>query len=127
MKIRDKGWYIFGGRSSEEGGIKNDLWILKIGKKPLEWYKPETRGMPPSPRYSHSMSFYEEGNYVIIHGGRNDLTSESFALNDTYILELSKMMWCEVKLYSDLEQFNVFNRCGHSSIIYCIYYSYYYS
>jgi hypothetical protein len=64
------------------------------------------------------MSYYEEGNYVVIHGGRNDLSSDSFALNDTYLLELSKLSWIQVTLYFDNLKNQVYNRCGHSSIIY---------
>lgn len=95
------------------------MWVLKLGRKPLEWTKPETKGKRPPPRYAHSMSFYEDGNFLVIHGGRNDMRNElSFALNDTYILELSKLQWCEVILYSDYD-IAVYNRCGHSSIVYC--------
>ena len=35
--IKEKGIYIFGGKSKEEGGLSNQLWILITGKKPLEW------------------------------------------------------------------------------------------
>jgi hypothetical protein len=108
--------------------LSNDLWILLLGKKPLEWVKQETHGMRPSPRFFHSMNFYEEGNFLIIHGGRNDLTSDSFALNDTFILELFNFDWVNIKLYSNLDDFKVFCRCGHSSIIHCktFYLTYYY-
>lgn len=85
--------------------------------KPLEWIKPNIKGKPPLPRYSHSLNFYEEGNFLIVHGGRNDLKSQTFALNDTHIFDLSKMEWQEIKLYSELDNFKVFNRCGHSAII----------
>lgn len=117
-KIKEKGLYFFGGKSSEEGPLKNDVWILKIGKKPLEWIKLTTNGNPPIPRYAHSMNFYEEGNYLIIHGGRNDSYSDSFALNDTYLLELSRFDWIQVNINFDLKQVHVYNRCGHSSVIY---------
>jgi len=80
--------------------------------------KPEVKGIPPCPRYSHSMNFYENGNFLIIHGGRNDYSSDSFALNDTFIFELSKFEWIEVKLYFDTLRSKVYNRCGHSAIIY---------
>jgi hypothetical protein len=98
------------------------LWILRLGKKPVEWYKPTTMGSPPPPRYLHTLNFYEEGNYLIVHGGRNDLiSSDSFALNDTYVLDLSKLVWIEVKIFSESPKFNIFNRCGHSAIVYSKY------
>ena len=116
--IKEKGIYVFGGKSKEEGGISNLLWILVTGKKPLEWILPNTKGKPPSPRYSHSMSFYERGNFLIIHGGRNDSISDNIALNDTYLFDLENFEWMKVELYSGMKDFKVLNRCGHQSMIY---------
>ena len=116
--IKEKGIYVFGGKSKEEGGISNQLWILVTGKKPLEWILPNTKGKPPSPRYSHSMSFYERGNFLIIHGGRNDSISDNIALNDTYLFDLENFEWLKVELYSGMKDFKVLNRCGHQSMIY---------
>jgi hypothetical protein len=64
------------------------------------------------------MNFYEEGNYLIIHGGRNDYSSESFALNDTFLLDLNKFEWIKVKVLFDSPKTKVFNRCGHSAIVF---------
>lgn len=91
---------------------------MRIGKKPLEWFKPETSGSPPCPRYSQSMNFYEDGNYLIIHGGRNDYSSESFALNDTFLLDLYRFEWINIKVFFDSPRTKVFSRCGHSAIIF---------
>jgi hypothetical protein len=91
--------------------------ILKIGKKPLEWYKPETSGKSPSPRYSHSMNYYEEGNYLIIHGGRNDEKIEKYSLNDTYVFDLYKFEWAYVKILFESPKMEIYNRFGHKSII----------
>ena len=116
--IREKGIYIFGGKSKEEGGISNQLWILVTGKKPLEWLQPTTKGKPPSPRYFHSMSFYERGNCLIIHGGRNETLSDNLALNDTFLFDLENFEWLRVELYSGIKDFKILNRCGHQSMIY---------
>lgn len=91
---------------------------MRIGKKPLEWVKPIVRGKPPLPRHSHTMNYYEDGNFLIIHGGRNDFSSDSFAFKDTHIFDLQKLEWNEITLYSDNPNFTVFNRCGHSSLVY---------
>ena len=114
--IREKGIYIFGGKSKEEGGISNQLWILVTGKKPLEWLQPTTKGKPPSPRYFHSMSFYE--SCLIIHGGRNETLSDNLALNDTFLFDLENFEWLRVELYSGIKDFKILNRCGHQSMIY---------
>ena len=117
--IKKKGLFIFGGKSNEDGGLSNKLWILIMGKKPLEWISVDnTKGKPPVSRFFHSMNYYERGNYVIIHGGRNDTFSENSALNDTFLLNLENFEWMEVKLYSNINNFNVVSRCGHQSIIY---------
>ena len=116
--IKEKGIYVFGGKTEEEGGLSNQLWILITGKKPLDWVLPQTKGKPPSPRYFHSMSFYERGNFLIIHGGRNDAMSESSALDDTFIFDLENFEWIKVVLYSDIKGFKVLNRCGHQSVVY---------
>ena len=116
--LKEKGIYVFGGKSKEEGGLSNQLWILITGKKPMEWVQPETKGKPPSPRYFHSMNYYEKGNFLIIHGGRNDSMSDSCALNDTYIFDLENFEWANIILYSQLNTFKVLNRCGHQSVIF---------
>ena len=107
--LKEKGIYVFGGKSKEEGGLSNQLWILITGKKPMEWVQPETKGKPPSPRYFHSMNYYEKGNFLIIHGGRNDNMSDSCALNDTYIFDLENFEWANIILYSQLNSFKVLN------------------
>ena len=84
----------------------------------MEWVQPETKGKPPSPRYFHSMNYYEKGNFVIIHGGRNDTMSESSALNDTYIFDLENFDWVKITLYSQLTGFKILSRCGHQSVIF---------
>ena len=116
--MKEKGIYLFGGKSKEEGGLSNQLWILITGKKPMEWVQPETKGKPPSPRYFHSMNYYEKGNFLIIHGGRNDNMSDSCALNDTFIFDLENFEWANIILYSQLSGFKVLNRCGHQSAIF---------
>lgn len=65
------------------------------------------------------MNYYEEGNYLIIHGGRNDYSNDMFSLNDTFILELHRFDWVQVKIIFDSPNSNVYRRCGHQAIINC--------
>ena len=113
-----KGLYIFGGKTKEINGLTNNLWILLLGQTPLQWIKPETKGIQPSPRYYHSMNFYEKSRYIIIHGGRNDNLNSSCALDDTFILELVNLNWIKIKLYSNNDNFKVISRFGHNSSIF---------
>jgi len=115
-KLKKKGIYIFGGKTKDE--ISNELWILVLGQKPFNWIKPVTKGKPPSPRYFHSMDFYEKANYLIIHGGRNDILSQTSALNDTFILDLENFEWLKIELYSNNKDFKVISRYGHKSTIF---------
>lgn len=115
--MKERGIYVFGGYE-KDNGITNDTYIFFMGKTELEWKKIETIGKKPLPRYFHSTSFYEKGNFIIIHGGRNDALSSSFAFGDTFILSLRNFDWMEVQIYSNQPEFKVVSRCGHSSVIY---------
>ena len=117
-RIKEKGIYIFGGKTKEDGGLSNKIWILLLGNKKLKWYNPDVKGKPPSQRYFHSMSYYDKGNMLIVHGGRNDGVSENAALNDTFIFDLENFEWMEVHLYFQLSRFKVLNRCAHQSVVF---------
>ena len=117
-RLKEKGIYIFGGKAKEEGGLSNKIWILLLGQKLLRWICPEVKGKAPSPRYFHSMNYYDKGNILIIHGGRNDTVSETSALSDTFVFDLENFEWMQVNLYSQLTKFKVLSRCGHQSVIF---------
>ena len=117
-KLKERGLYIFGGKTKDEGGLSNDLWVLVIGQKPIFWNKIKTNGTPPCPRYFHTMNYFEKSNFLIIHGGRNDNMSSTSALDDTFILDLTNFGWVKINLYSNLPDFKVFSRYGHNSIIF---------
>ncbi len=113
-KIQIKGLYIFGGKNKEDNQPSNKLFVLIIGKKPLEWIQIETKGQPPSPRYMTSMNYFEEGNYLIIHGGRNDY-SINMVFKDTFVIEMNKLEWLRVDFGKNFSI--VKNRCSHQSVI----------
>ena len=111
-RIKDKGLFVFGGKNKN---ICNDMWILVIGKKPLEWRKLITFGKPPCPRYLCSMNYFEKGNFIVVHGGKTKINEEKFALNDTYLFELFRYEWIKVD-YGEKEGM-VKPRCSHCSVI----------
>ena len=118
-KIKLKGIYIFGGKSKYigNGSISNDFYVLIIGNDPCFWRKIENvKGTKPTPRYFHSMNFYEPGNFLIIHGGRNDYNGENYALDDTFIFDLELFQWHKVHLLG-IDKNSILPRCGHSSAI----------
>jgi hypothetical protein len=118
-KIKLKGIYVFGGKSKYigNGGISNDLYILLIGSNPCSWHKIDNiKGIKPTPRYFHSMNFYEPGNFLIVHGGRNDYKNDNYSLNDTFIFDLEYFQWHKVILIG-IDKNNILPRCGHQSVI----------
>lgn len=117
-KLKERGLYIFGGKTKEDGGLTNDLWVLILGQKPIFWNKIKTNGNPPCPRYYHTMNYFEKSNFLIVHGGRNDILSSTSALDDTYVLDLTNFGWMKIILYSNLPDFKVFSRYGHKSTIF---------
>lgn len=114
--IKEKGIYIFGGKMSDDGPINNNLFVLKIGKKPLEWTILNTFGSPPCPRYDNSINFYERGNMLVIHGGRTNKNKRELALNDTFILDLYSYNWIEVEYFN--REYKVPPRFYHQAIIF---------
>ena len=117
-KLKEKGLFIFGGKTKDDGGLSNDLWVLVIGQKPIYWNKVKTNGTPPCPRYYHSMDYFEKSNFLIVHGGRNDKMSNTSALDDTFVLDLTNFGWVRIELYSNIPDFKVFSRYGHKSTIF---------
>ena len=113
-RIREKGIYLFGGKSSDNV-LSNDIYVVKLGRKPLDIFKLAVKGKPPCPRYFHTTNFYEEGNSLIVYGGRNDDHNE-YALGDIFLFELASLEWIEVSIYSNIN-ITLYARCGHSSLI----------
>lgn len=110
--IKEKGLYIFGGKIVDSENIKfnKTLYVLRICKNPLEWIIPHINGNSPSERYECSMSYYERGNFIIIHGGKNDSL-----LNDTFILDLFYFNWIQVEYFNKIKE--IPPRYSHQSII----------
>ena len=110
--IKEKGLYIFGGKIFDGEKIKYNktLYILKICKTPLEWMIPHVNGHSPSERYGCSMSYYERGNFIVIHGGKNDNI-----LNDTFLLDLFYFNWIQVEYFNTIK--DIPPRYSHQSII----------
>ena len=110
--IKERGLYIFGGKifDGEKIAFNQHLYILKICQNPLEWIIPKLSGKPPSERYGSSMSYYEKGNFVVIHGGKN-----ISLLNDTFLLDLFSLNWIEVEYFNKIKE--IAGRYFHQSIV----------
>ena len=115
-KIKHKGVYIFGGQDPD--GILNDeVFCFTIGTRESSWIKLETTGSKPCARINCSLNFYENGNFVIVFGGRNDAVEYRGALNDCFCLELNKLTWLRVETLNSLEQKPAFRNCHKAALV----------
>ena len=114
--IKEKGIYIFGGKLSNEGPINNNIYVIKLGIRPLEIIQLKTTGVSPCPRYDCSLNFYEKGNMIIVHGGRSNKPENQNGLNDTYILDLYYLSWTQIEYFNN--KYIVPPRYFHQSIIF---------
>ena len=96
--MRLEGIYVFGGYDQNRK-MQNELKVLRVGKRPLEWVTPKTFGSPPDERISCNITYYEELNVLIINGGRNDRTKRLY-LNDIFLLNLITFNWTRVYTFS---------------------------
>ena len=62
------------------------------------------------------MNFYEQGNYLIIHGGKTKSLKSEQILKDTYLFELLRFEWIRV-LHGCFDSI-VKPRFSHASVIY---------
>ena len=95
-KVKYEGIYYFGGKN--ELGASNDLYILSVGRRPLEWIKPEIRTKKPPPRYGHTAEFFSDKSILVVFGGRNDDTFEisgTFCMNDIWVFSAETLEWKE--------------------------------
>ena len=97
--LKCDGVFFFGGMNDNRVPT-NLFFVMKIGKKQIEFEIPTTHGKPPLPRISASMDFYPNLNIIIIHGGRNDRREDSF-FNDYVVLDLETMNWIQAVCKQD--------------------------
>ncbi len=97
--MRLEGIYFCGGRL-QNGEATNRLRLLKLGVKPLQYSDPETRGVAPSPRYQHSMVYYQEMNILVIYGGKYySQRHGSGLLSDLFVLHMENLCWMNVEMF----------------------------
>jgi hypothetical protein len=114
--LKLEGVYIFGGLD-EDYNYKNDVYVIKVGMKPLEKLQLTVSGTPPFPRTGCSMNFYEPLNSIIIHGGRNDKHKKGTLFNDVWILDVEKFNWIKIYTNDGYSRVGLEFRSNHCSII----------
>ncbi|KAL4466060.1 hypothetical protein ABPG74_004297 [Tetrahymena malaccensis] len=110
--IQQEGVYFFGGKNTK-GEILGDLKILRTDVKPMQWIKPETKGVGPKNRYGHTMEFSQEFNFIVIHGGKNDNEPEVY-FSDLFLFNVDDFNWIKIQVHGR----QPYARFNHSSSIY---------
>ncbi|XP_039136897.1 RING finger protein B-like isoform X2 [Dioscorea cayenensis subsp. rotundata] len=99
--------YVFGGFYGPEKCHSNDVFVFDTVKK--TWSKPMVKGIPPSPRDSHSCTTV--GNRLFVYGG----TDGTNPLDDLHILDTSINTW--IPSPADLQVSGPDAREGHSAAL----------
>ena len=103
-KIKIEGIYIFGG-IDKDGNYYKDLWLIRIGVKPVDIVNVPTRGKQPPLRTLCGMTFFSPLNLLVIYGGKNKYQ----ILNDIWFFDLESLNW--IKPVYENESF--YPICGH--------------
>ena len=103
-KIKIEGIYIFGG-IDKEGKYYKDLWLIRIGVKPVDIVNVPTKGKQPPLRTLCGMTFFSPLNLLVIYGGKNKYE----ILNDVWFFDLESLNWIK-PVY---ENGSFYPICGH--------------
>ncbi|KAI0461944.1 hypothetical protein LJB42_004549 [Komagataella kurtzmanii] len=87
----------------------SDTWMLDTATK--EWSRVDVRQAPPS-RSGHRMTYWK--NYIILHGGFNDLGTSTTYLNDVWLFDITTYKWQQVEFPTNHDVPEA--RSGHSLI-----------
>ena len=113
IRPKIEGIYVFGG-VDRDGNYNNNLWVIRVGTKPVDIINLKTKGEPPSPRMSCGMCFIREINLLVVHGGKNNMIGENTIFNDIMLLDLENFNW--IRPIFDESKFLYF--CEHINFVY---------
>ena len=102
---------MFGGLFTSPGGerkLNGNLYYLPFGaEKVHRWKEIFTIGKSPEARFHHAMHYFEEGNYMVLLGGRRlanpapNVILESEFVDEICLLKMDTMEWKRVKHAGD--------------------------
>ncbi len=104
-----EGIYMFGGLDQNLQPT-NNIFILHIFKNPLVLFEPNVKGTLPTPRFSSTLNYYKNLNYLILFGGKN----LNVVYNDLFILDIMNFTWISVQLFGSINE----KRAEHCSEIF---------
>jgi serine/threonine protein kinase len=111
----DTQMYLFGGACGQWGTF-NDFYSFDIRNN--TWAKISMGGDIPTPRFSHTTTFYRDN--LLVFGGSGDKlqsTAKSSAFDDVSILDLTSNTWkkCEMKSALGGASAGLTGRCQHTA------------
>lgn len=108
-KIKYEGIYYFGGIDGDKK-MTNEIKVLRLGKKPLEWHNIQhLGGTPPRVRCGSTINYYDNLNVIFMFGGMN---YEEF-FNDLFMFDLENHYWYKVAIFDAIP----LKRADHISFI----------
>ena len=112
--VKTPGVYFFGGMDANSK-LRNTLYVLQTGQRPLAWTTPAVSGTPPAPRFQHSFCVCPELNAALLFGGRDNTAVNGgySCFNDIHLLDLATLTWSEVKVQGEVPV----TRCSHASTV----------
>ena len=117
QKNKNEGVFMFGGMNKERR-FCNDVYVIKICRKPCKVSKIKVNGKPPEPRINAKMIYMHEYNMVIIHGGCGE---EQQLFNDIAIINMNNLCWIwpKVEIDDSIEEIKyLMNRTEHEIFSY---------
>ena len=81
-----------------KANVNNDIWIFNT--ETFTWAEPKTSGMPPSPRFGHSLNLQQDdgdGRIILFGGSTMKPDGVPDYLNDMLELNTESMVWSRVK------------------------------
>lgn len=107
LNVKTYGVYLFGGLTLS-GEPTNDLNILDLSQSPPMWVVPNTTGVYPSARHSHTMLYISKISILLIYGGKGQCSSsEQLYLSDIFMLRVDTLHWNQVRIHGEIP-------CGRS-------------
>lgn len=114
-----EGIYFFGGKN-QKGNLINKLRYMKpevVEKRVIhsEFLPLKQGGLPPCPRFGHTMCYLPVNRSLCVAGGRNDtLQKESNTpfLDDIHLFLLDQKVWLQVRYSQESDKLdNVTSHC----------------
>ena len=91
---------MFGGKN-RDGLLPNYLIMIKYSKSRCTYERLTTSGVPPAPRYNHTMNYMKSMNTLCVYGGQCDgvhSETESGVMGRVFVINMGALVWSECRV-----------------------------